>query len=83
MMYTLETLQNDAGVVIRCQDREVCRLIGGLCDTILVTHTSLTNSDGRRAQDFLHGIALALVHCSLTGVEPISDDGLTPAGVLA
>jgi len=82
-MYTLEAKTEEIktdegsafkiiGLRILCAGRLCCELNGGLCLTVQATHANLQSQWEARAQDFLHGIVLALSHCAITGSVPVA-----------
>lgn len=74
-MYTLEEIKEEnalAGVRIANNGRMVAELRGGISLTVAATHAALIQLSSFRANDFLHGIALAMTHCTLTGQVPVA-----------
>lgn len=83
-MYTLEekrvlrdgTHDDFVGVKVLCNGRLCCELNGGISMTVAVTYAALEKTKiSNRAQDFLHGIVLAMSHCTITGEVPIASAG--------
>ena len=64
------------GVRILCNGRVCCELNGGISMTVAVTYAALESTKiSNRPQDFLHGIVLAMSHCTITGEVPIAVAG--------
>jgi len=64
------------GVKVLCNGRVCCELNGGISTTVAATYAALESTKiSNRTQDFLHGIVLAMSHCTITGEVPIARAG--------
>lgn len=70
-MYHIEDLEDGSGIkIISGSGEAVCELRGGNVPMICGVYGNLLRQDAQRADAFLHGIVLAMVHCSLMNVVP-------------
>ena len=74
-MYELRERHDEGslvGVDVFCGESRAAGFTGGLTMTIAATHSAAQTL--KEKQNFLHGLVLAMAHCSITGAIPVVVD---------
>ncbi len=70
-MYHVRITADTLSISESIHGTECASLTGGIARTIAGTYAHLARIDERRAQDFVHGLCLALTHVTLTQKVPV------------